>query len=222
MAVAHAHDIHRPDDVFEQFEDYNQQQDSYVIGMWTFLVTEIMFFGGLVLAYCVYRYAYQPQFYLIHEDLDWVKGMINTIILLLSSFMVALAVHFAQKKKTQLQLACMSVTGLCALGFLTVKYIEYTEKIGHHHFPGANFHYVKAGVSARVAELFYSLYFAMTGLHAIHVVGGFLALAIIFFKTVRKHKSMENYVFLELFGLYWHFVDIVWIFLYPMFYLMPR
>lgn len=216
------------DEVFHQFEDLEQQNESYIVGMWTFLVTEVMFFGPLFFAYMLYRWQYQPEWYLIHKALDWKLGGVNTVILLLSSFTMALAVYNAQLKRRKQQLICLTITMLCAFGFLIVKTFEWVPKFQHHLVPGGTFSWqgwvdnTGPNVPDSVAAMFFSLYFAMTGLHGIHVVIGIICIGLLMFLTVKNHRNTESYIPTEMVGLYWHFVDLVWIFLYPLFYLMPQ
>lgn len=227
---AHAHDTHPGGDVvYHQFEALDQQNESYIVGMWTFLVTEVMFFGGLFLAYIIYRWQYQADFYLLHTELDWRWGGLNTVILLFSSFTMACAVHYAQLKDRKKQLLCLGITMACAIAFLVVKLaFEWAPKHEHGHMPW--FWNWPGGVSSAdllsvpggVAKMFYSLYFGMTGLHGIHVVVGIICIAILMYLTWKKSPLVENYVNTEMVGLYWHFVDLVWIFLFPLFYLLPR
>jgi cytochrome c oxidase subunit III len=221
MAHALEKDSH-VDMVYEQFEDLEQQQESYVTGMWAFLVTEVMFFGVLFMAYIIYRWKYQPYFFAVHEELDWRLGGLNTANLLLSSFSMALAVHFAQKKEKMKQLACLGFTLACAGVFIVIKYIEYSSKVKYGHVPGPGFKWDVPGVPEHIAQLFYSLYFAMTGLHGIHVVIGIIVIGTLIVMVYKDHKAITDYIPTEMVGLYWHFVDLVWIFLYPLFYLIPR
>jgi len=208
--------------VYEQYEHIDQQQESYLIGMWSFLVTEVMFFGTLFLIYTIYRWKYQQDFYLAHHELDWRMGALNTTILLTSSLSMALAVHYAQLKRTKAQLGAMGFTILCAVGFLVVKGFEYAHKFQHHLFPGPFFQPMAEGGNPAKQQLFFSLYFAMTGLHAIHVIIGILVIGALMFLTWRKAKVITDFVPTEMVGLYWHFVDLVWIFLFPLFYLIPQ
>lgn len=210
------------DEVYEQYEDLHQQQESYVLGMWTFLVTEVLFFGVLFIAYMVYRWQYQPYFFAIHEALNIPLGGLNTVVLLSSSFSMALAVHYAQTRNKNKQLAALGFTLMCAFGFLVIKSFEYAEKFQHNHFPGPLFHLGKEGVPEHVGELFYSLYFAMTGLHGLHVIIGIICISTLMWLVYTDHPILTDYIPTELIGLYWHFVDLVWIFLFPLFYLMPR
>lgn len=241
LPAAHAHG-HDGEIVAHQFETREQHVDAYQVGMWAFLVTEIMFFGGLFACYFVYRYLYPETWYTVSRELDTRLGWINTLVLLTSSFTMALGVHFAQLKKRSLVVLCLLITILCAFGFLGIKTVEYGSKIRHHLLPGATFQWPPshaANASAHAddykplptagpvrqdrAQLFFSLYFAMTGLHGIHVIVGILVLGTLVILVARKSQLVEDYVPIELAGLYWHFVDIVWIFLYPLFYLInPR
>lgn len=220
----HAQGSHGGHDHYHQFENYEQQNESYIVGMWTFLVTEVMFFGPLFFAYALYRWKYQDQFYVVHHQLNYWIGGINTMVLLFSSFLMALAVHYAQLKKRKPQQLCLFGVIVCAAAFIAIKLIfEWYPKIYlHHELPGPNFQFHHGGVPENIAELFFSLYFAMTGLHAIHVIIGIIAIGIIMFLTWKKNPLVEDYVPTEMVGLYWHFVDLVWIFLFPLFYLIPK
>ncbi|HRJ27548.1 MAG TPA: cytochrome c oxidase subunit 3 [Fimbriimonadaceae bacterium] len=225
--AAHGHDQQWL--VHHQYEDYEQQSESYIVGMWAFLVTEIMFFGALFLAYVLYRWQYQPEFYLIHKDLDWVMGGINTTVLLFSSLAVALAVRCAMLQDRKGVLGWLTVTQLCAAGFLVIKYFEWSHKYHKGVWLGEGFKWGEGvtkyaqDVSANTAQLFYSLYYCMTGLHGFHVVIGIIVIGILMRMWFKNNPLVtKDYVPTELVGLYWHFVDLVWIFLYPLFYLMPR
>ncbi len=214
--------------LYHQFEDIEQQNESYIVGMWSFLVTEVMFFGPLFFCYALYRWQYQAEWFHVHEELDWKAGGLNTLILLTSSLTMAMSVYYAQIKNKGMQLKMLAATMACAFGFLIVKTYEWIPKFQHHHVPGASFKWqgtvegAAASVPDRVAELFFSLYFAMTGLHGIHVVIGIICIAILMRLVQKDHLYVKTYVPTEMVGLYWHFVDLVWIFLYPLFYLMPQ
>lgn len=230
-APAHGH-AHEPgqDEVFHQYKDLGQQNESYLVGMWAFLVTEVMFFGALFTAYMLYRWQYQEDFYKIHKTLSIPMGGLNTFILLVSSFSMAMAVYYAQNKRRKEQQMALGFTTLCAVAFLVVKLaFEWKGKFEHGLLPGPAFTWpyhgmdpVAATANPSVAQLFYSLYFAMTGLHGIHVVVGILVIGALMFMTWKKYPQVENYIPTEMVGLYWHFVDLVWIFLYPLFYLIPQ
>lgn len=223
-SIAHADHEYSP--VKHQFEDFEQQTEAYIVGMWAFLVQEIMFFGGLFMTYILYRSRYSETWYIAHEALNWKLGGFNTMVLLISSFTMVLAVHFAQLKNKRAVLANLGATIGCACIFLVVKYFEYQEKFAHKLFPGPHFsveHYAGQPINPNAAQIFFSLYFAMTGLHAVHIIVGILILAALAGFWVKDSKLVtEDYVPTELVGLYWHFVDVVWIFLFPLFYLIPQ
>jgi cytochrome c oxidase subunit 3 len=225
--ASHAHH-HEPgqDVVYGQYETIEQQQESYVVGMWTFLVTEVMFFGGLFLVYTLYRWKYADVWFKMSEHLNWKLGAVNTTVLLFSSFTVAMAVQKAQKRETKAQMRYLFITILCAATFLVIKYFEYSEKIRTHLYPDWNFNPMQeihklATDQVGPAKLYMSLYFAMTGLHGVHVLVGIIVIATLMIMTKAKAPSVTDYIPTEMVGLYWHFVDLVWIFLYPLFYLIP-
>lgn len=231
---AHGHDDHGP--LHHQFEDMEQQNESYIVGMWTFLVTEVMFFGVLFFMYTLYRLNYQEDFWIAHEHLSIPMGAFNTVVLLASSYTMVMAVHCAQLKQRTFVLINLAITIACACIFLGVKYFEYASKITDGLMPGAGFATspIAAGfhnptlengytINMNHAQLFYGLYFGMTGLHAVHIIVGILVIGALASLWYRRAKSVtEDYVPTELVGLYWHFVDLVWIFLFPLMYLMPK
>jgi cytochrome c oxidase subunit 3 len=201
------------------FDDMEQQKEASTVGMWVFLLTEILFFGGLFAAYLVYRSAHPDVFVQASHHLDMVLGGVNTAVLLLSSLTVALAVHAAQEGHRKQIIGFLTVTIVLAGVFLVIKSFEYAHKFHEGTVPGTGFH-VEGIANQGVAEMFYVLYFAMTGLHALHVIVGIGILSVIAFKAYRGRFSAEYYTPVEVSGLYWHFVDIVWIFLYPLLYLI--
>jgi cytochrome c oxidase subunit 3 len=202
------------------FENLDQQKDASALGMWLFLVTELMFFGGLFLTYAVYRNAYFPAFAAASRHLDLRLGALNTAILIGSSLTMALGVRAAALGGRRAVVAWLSAT--IALGgiFLSIKVAEYADKFRHHLVPGAGFHF--EGPHGREAQIFYSLYFALTGLHATHMIIGIPIIAVIATLAGRGRFSREYHAPIEYVGLYWHFVDIVWIFLFPLLYLIGR
>jgi cytochrome c oxidase subunit III len=228
-APAHGHHVEGQDEVFHQYKDLAQQNESYIVGMWAFLVTEIMFFGAMFMAYMLYRWQFQTDFYKVHKTLSIPLGGLNTFVLLVSSFSMAMAVHYAQLKKRKEQLMALGFTTLCAAAFLVIKLVfEWKGKFERGLLPGPAFTYpyegidpVAATANPSVAQLFYSLYFAMTGLHGIHVLLGIVVIVVLMWMTRQKYPQVESYIPTEMVGLYWHFVDLVWIFLYPLFYLIP-
>lgn len=204
-----------------QFEDLKQQTESYTVGMWIFLATEILFFGALFAAYIVYRTAWPDTFSEASGHLNIWLGGLNTMVLLTSSLTMALAVRASQLGNWKQQLQLLTVTVLLACVFLVVKYFEYSEKIEKNLVPGLNFKWEGTSDPAH-AQVFYFLYFVMTGLHGAHVVIGILLMFALMIRTkiFLKRKQPQDYVPVEMIGLYWHFVDIVWIFLYPLLYLI--
>jgi len=229
VAASAVHEGHHDDRVFHQFENYDQQTESYVLGMWCFLITEIMFFGALFLGYTLYRWQYQDDFYAARQVLNIPLGATNTTVLLTSSFSMALAVHYAQLKQTAKQQKALAFTMLCAFAFLVIKAFEWAEKFKDHHVMGPNFHWDGPGHGfvgphgdPGHVQMYFSLYFGMTGLHAFHVIVGIIVIGTLMFMVKKNYPSARDYVNTEMVGLYWHFVDIVWIFLFPLFYLMPK
>jgi cytochrome c oxidase subunit 3 len=201
------------------FDDMPQQAEASTLGMWVFLVTEIMFFGGLFMAYLVYRHASPLGFQEASFELNRVWGATNTAVLICSSLTMALAVRAAQTNQSRgTQVFFLLFTIAFGLAFLGIKAIEYTDKFVHHHVPGPYFHW--EGHYPKAAEQFYSLYFAMTGLHALHMIIGVGIMGVIAVMAWRRTFDADYYTPVEVAGLYWHFVDIVWIFLFPLLYLI--
>jgi len=213
-----------------QFDSLEQQTEASTLGMWVFLVTEVLFFGGLFATYTVYRSFYPTAFAAASHELDVVLGAINTAVLITSSLTMALAVHAAQTGGRRLLLIFLGLTMLLGAVFLGIKGVEYYHKFAEHHVPGPTFHFESAGAAnaleardiARHAQIFFSLYFIMTGLHALHMVVGIGIMLVMFWWSRRGTISEEYYTPIEVSGLYWHFVDIVWIFLFPLLYLIGR
>lgn len=206
--------------VAHQFDDMAQQHAADSLGMWVFLLTELMLFGGLFLGYTVYRSAYPRAFAEASHHLDIWLGSINTAVLITSSLSMALAVHSAQMNERRGLTRFLLLTILLGLIFLGIKGTEYLHKFEEHLVPGANF--VNPGPQAQQVQLFFSFYFGMTGLHAFHMIVGLGLLAALVWQARRGHFSSDYYAPVELIGLYWHFVDIVWIFLFPLLYLLGR
>jgi cytochrome c oxidase subunit III len=201
------------------FDDMDQQAEASTLGMWVFLVTEIMFFGGLFLAYLVYRSSNPLGFQEASHHLNVIWGAVNTIVLIVSSLTMALAVRAAQTSAPpKIQVAWIVATMVLGATFLGVKVIEYADKFTHHLVPGPNF--VWEGRYPATAEQFYSLYFCMTGLHALHMIIGLGIMTVIAIMAWRRQFDAGYYTPVEVSGLYWHFVDIVWIFLFPLLYLI--
>jgi len=203
-----------------QFDDAEQQFEASNLGMWAFLATEILFFGGLFTAYAVYRLSYPEAFAAASNRLDIVLGTLNTAVLIGSSLTMALAVFAAHSARPRTQAGFLIATLILGLVFLAVKAIEYSHKFHEHLFPGPGFQF--AGADPGNAKTFFSLYFAMTGMHALHMVIGAGLLVVITIQAWRGRFSRHYYTPVEIVGLYWHFVDIVWIFLFPLLYLIGR
>jgi cytochrome c oxidase subunit 3 len=212
--------------VAHQFDDAEQQKEASALGMWAFLITEVLFFGGLILAYTIFRNEYGMAWTAGSHELNVALGGANTAILIISSFTMAMAVHYAQLGQKNKVVLFLVLTLIFGSMFLGVKVIEYSEKIEHHLVPGANFQYhgeFLDQVNPRNVELYFFLYFAMTGVHAAHMIVGALLLIVWLIPRARRGAfSAAYYAPVENFGLYWHFVDIVWIFLYPLLYLIGR
>ncbi len=202
------------------FDDSSQQHEAATLGMWLFLATELLFFGGLFAAYMVYRVWYPETFGQASRSLDIVLGSVNTLVLITSSLSMAFAVRAAATDQRRQLLTLLVITMVLGLVFLAVKGVEYHQKFVEHHIPGFGFHF--EGTAPERANLFFSLYFAMTGLHALHMIIGFVVLTVIFVMAFRRKFSAAWHTPVEISGLYWHFVDIIWIFLFPLLYLVDR
>jgi cytochrome c oxidase subunit 3 len=203
-----------------QFDTMEQQQESATLGMWLFLVTEIMFFGGLFMAYLLYRIWYPQAWAEGSLELDIRLGGLNTAVLIGSSLTMALGVRAAQTGFPRATVNWLLATIALGMVFLVVKAFEYAHKFEMHHVPGPHFEF--EGPHARQVEIFLSLYFALTGLHALHMIIGVGLMSVIAWMAYKRRFSPDWYSPVEMSGLYWHFVDIVWIFLFPLLYLVDR
>lgn len=204
----------------EQFETPEQQRDVSTLGMWVFLVTEIMFFGGAFTAYTVYRSFYPAAFGEGSNHLDVMLGAVSTAVLIGSSFFMAMAVHSGAVGNRKLLVIFLLLTVLLAGAFLFIEMSEWHELYKEHLMPGSSFHF--EGPNPRQVQLFFSMYFATTGLHAMHVSIGIVLLLVMAFRAYADKFSPAYYTPIEMAGLYWHFVDLVWIFLFPLYYLIAR
>ncbi|HVF49179.1 MAG TPA: cytochrome c oxidase subunit 3 family protein [Pyrinomonadaceae bacterium] len=207
------------------FDNLEQQREAGNLGMWVFLIQEVMFFGGLFLVYIIYRTKYPDAFAAASNHLNWKLGALNTVVLICSSLTMALAVWATQVgRNRRTQVFFMALTALLGTTFLGVKAIEYYDKYTHNLIPLSGwFHWgghLAPNVEERNIQMFYWIYFAMTGLHALHMIIGIAILLPIMYAAWRERYSPEYHAPVELFGLYWHFVDIVWIFLFPLLYLL--
>ena len=206
----------------EQFDTEEQQKEASTLGMWIFLITEIMFFGGMFAAYTIYRSAYSTVFAIASSSLNVTVGAINTCVLLLSSFTMVMAVRAGQLGQRKMIIVFLILTLVFGCVFLGVKAYEWTEKYEEHHMPGQAAFHLEGTPLQGPAKIFFSLYFAMTGLHALHMIVGVGLLSVMIWQTRQGMFSAEYYTPIDISGLYWHFVDIVWIFLYPLLYLIDR
>jgi cytochrome c oxidase subunit III len=204
-----------------QFDTSDQQKDASTLGMWVFLITEIMFFGGMFLAYSVYRTLYPTVFAVASTSMNAIIGATNTGVLLCSSFTMVLAVRAAQLGQRRAIIIFLILTLILGIAFLGLKGYEWSEKFEEHHVPGPSFHLDGVDMQGP-AQLFFSLYFAMTGLHALHMVIGVGILTWLLIQTVKGKFSAAYMTPVDIAGLYWHFVDIIWIFLFPLLYLIDR
>ena len=205
-----------------QFDDLEQQTEAAHMGMWLFLSTEILFFGGLFGAYTVYRVSYPAAFAAASKELLMWAGAADTAILLLSSFAVAMAVHAAQTGALRLLAFLLLTAAAVGALFLCLHGYEYYKDYAEHHVPGLSFRYDGGEAPANQVQLFFILYFVMTGLHSLHVIIGVVSLAVLAVQAWRGKFSKDYYNPIEVGGLYWHFVDIVWVFLFPLLYLVAR
>ena len=201
-----------------QFDDSVQQHEASWLGMWVFLGTEVMFFGGMFLGYTFYRTAYPQGFAAASNHLDIWLGTINTAVLICSSFTMALAVRAGQIGQNRLVKIFLCLTIVLGIVFLGIKFTEYYQKFEEHLVPGWDFRFEGALVSS--AEIFFSFYFAMTGMHAVHMIIGISLLTVLIVKATRGRFSASYNTPVELVGLYWHFVDLVWILVFTFVYLV--
>ena len=201
------------------FDNYEQQVGAEKLGMWLFLATEILMFGGLFVGYTIYHGQYPEIFKAGSHFLDWKKGAINTIVLLVSSFTMVMSIYYAQKNKMKLCQGMLISTLACGFIFMFIKYLEYSHKFHEGIYPGAFFTYTGEGFVEGL-PLYFSFYYLMTSLHASHVIIGLILISWMLFKTFKKRVGAHNYRPLEYVGLFWHLVDLIWIYLFPLLYLV--
>ena len=201
------------------FDSYEQQASAGALGMWLFLSTEILMFGGLFVGYLLYSGAYPEIFKAGAAFLDWKKGAVNTVVLLISSFTMAMSIYFAQKDKMKASRLSLVLTLLCGLLFMLIKYMEYSHKMHDGIFPGKFFSYTGEGNVEGLA-LYFSFYYLMTGLHASHVLVGMGLIGWAWLQAFRGKIGPRHYKPLEYVGLFWHLVDLIWIYLFPLLYLV--
>ncbi len=218
-----SHASAHPQGLAHHFRDLTQQQSAASLGMWVFIAQEVMFFGGLFLAYTVYRSQYNDVFAIASHHLNTQLGLYNTMVLIASSLTMAMAVHAAALGQRQRIVLFLLLTIVLGSVFLGVKVVEYKEKFDHQLVPGPHFsgHELKlTGDRERQAQIYYSLYFSMTGLHALHMIVGIPIILWTAWRAQRGAFSVAYNAPVEIVGLYWHFVDIIWIFLFPLLYLI--
>ena len=202
------------------YKDAHHEYESSKFGIWLFLCTEIVMFGGLFVGYVIFHRLMPETFKVGSTFLDWKLGAFNTVVLLLSSLTMALSIYYAQVNKPKQVLINLYITLICGLIFMVVKYFEYTHKIHLGLLPGHLFHYTGPGADVPYLPMYFGFYFCMTGLHGSHVLVG---MGLITWLIVRAHKNHFNpkyYTPLECVGLFWHLVDLVWIYLFPLLYLV--
>ncbi len=217
-----------PHVVAHHFESQEQEYQSAKLGFWLFLCTEILLFGGLFAAFFYYKSMYQDDFVRGGDLLAWKAGTLNTVILLVSSYTMAMAVRSAQLTKKKAMLNYLLITLICGAGFMVVKYFEYTSKIDHGFLPGVFF---VPNAEALIEfpglldfprlNLFFALYWTMTGIHGFHVLVGMFLMIWLYWRGKKGHFHKGHYMPVDLVGLYWHLVDLIWIFLFPLLYLVP-
>ena len=216
-------------ELLHHFVDAEQQRDAAALGMWLFLATEIMFFGGMFCAYLIYRFWYFNEFAAGSRSLDIWLGTINTAVLICSSLTVALGVRAAQMGKRKVLVVLLLLTIVFGFAFLGIKGVEWYDKYKEHHIPGNSFNvddlvrdYPQLHIDPRHEQIYFSLYFAMTGLHALHMIIGVGLFVFLTYYAWKGRYTPKYYTPVEIGGLYWHFVDIVWIYLFPLLYLIDR
>ena len=225
------------------FKNLEHQYDSAKQGVWLFMATEILMFGGLFVAYLIYKALYAPIFHVGSTYLDWKLGSINTVILITSSFTMALGIYYNQKNDPKKAVIALAITILCAMGFMVIKYFEYSHKIHLGLVPGKFFNnpefqqkvvdFIKAmpeeqltprlqdlDAMKKFAPMYFGFYFVMTGLHGLHVLIGIGLITWMLIKTSKGHFGADYYTPVEGVGLFWHIVDLIWIYLFPLLYLV--
>jgi cytochrome c oxidase subunit 3 len=200
------------------FAEMEQQTETSKLGMWLFLVTELLLFGGLFVAYGILSAHHHEAFRAAHEHLDGPLGILNTGVLLLSSFTMVMAVLSAKENRRRALVVFLLLTIALAAVFLGVKFVEYSHKFHEGLLPGK--YYAHEGDTVPGQFMFFSFYFMMTGLHGLHVIGGMIAIAWVLKRSLAGHFSRAYYAPVDLVGLYWHLVDIIWIYLFPLLYLV--
>jgi cytochrome c oxidase subunit 3 len=212
---------HHPWYLAHHYDDIKVQNHAVRLGMWLFLGTEVLLFAGLFLGYTVYRWLYHDAFKLHSQHLDLTLGTVNTVVLITSSFTVAWAYHCVKVDQIKKAKALLTFTIACACAFLVIKYFEYAHKFHEGMLPGRHYAFKELPESQLPgSNIFYAVYFLATGLHAFHVIVGMSVLGWVLWRIGKGKYNSEYYVPVELGALYWHLVDLVWIFLFPLLYLI--
>jgi cytochrome c oxidase subunit 3 len=219
-SLHHPSSSHHPAHLAHQFDDVEQQRESSTLGMWTFLATEVMFLGAVIGAYTIYRLSYPLEFGAAASHLNVPLATLNTAVLLTSSFTMVLGVHAAQTGSRRGLILFLILTMIFGATFLGIKGYEYYRDYEEHLVPLKGFDFAFEGADPGKAKLFFNFYFALTGLHALHMIIGLGVLAVLVILAWRGKFSPEYYTPIEISGLYWHFVDVVWVFLFPILYLL--
>jgi cytochrome c oxidase subunit 3 len=212
------HGEHHEPGLQHHFADMQQQVDASKIGMWLFLVTEVLLFGGLFVGFGIMQSMHREAFMAAHHHLDRTMGAINTIVLLLSSWTMVMAVHSAQKADRKKLIVFLILTLIFAGVFLGVKYMEYSHKFHDGLLPGKYYHHQGDTIPGQF--MFFSFYFMMTGLHGLHILGGMGAIGWVLVRAIRGDFTASYNTPVDLVGLYWHLVDLIWIYLFPLLYLI--
>lgn len=216
----HGDDGHHDPTLQHHFATKEQQLDASKIGMWLFLATEILLFGGLFVGYGLMQNRYPEAWVAAHHHLQRSLGALNTVVLLISSFTMVMAVWASQQSKRKVLIICLILTLLCAGVFLGVKYFEYSHKFHDGLLPGKYFDPLKEHQNPPHQQIFFSFYFMMTGLHGLHILGGMGAITWVLIGAIKGKYNSNYYTPVDLVGLYWHLVDLIWIYLFPLLYLI--
>ena len=205
--------------VAHHFDSYTQQASASKLGIWVFLCTEILMFGGLFVGYLIYHNVYPEVFKVGSEFLDWKLGSVNTLVLLVSSFTMAISIFYAQKNQMRKCQFALISTLVCGLIFMFIKYIEYSHKMHVGIFPGKFFSYTGENLIEGL-PLYFSFYYLMTGLHGSHVLIGMGLISWMLYRAFKGTVGPSHYLPIEIVGLFWHLVDLIWIYLFPLLYLV--
>jgi len=213
---AHGHEHHYAHHFRSAEHEYLTSKE----GIWLFMVTEILMFGGLFVGYSIFHNIYPEMFAEGAKSLDWKMGFINTLVLIFSSLTMALGIFFLQKNQPKKAAMSLAITILCGAIFMVIKYLEYTHKFHLGLFPGRYLDVAKVGAEHANLGMYFGFYYCMTGLHGIHVLLGMCLISWCLFRTIRGDFNPNYYTAVEGVGIFWHIVDLIWIFLFPLLYLV--